>query len=308
MLIKVWRDPYDSGFNTTNPKEIELNDGLTVLVGCNGAGKTTLLMNIQEHCKNNKIPCHFYNNLRDGGDQMGAMIAGVADLPCDSMSLAASMWTASEGEAIKLNIGRQSTMYKEFLSTGYFKNRNYRFSKLFNEDKTDAEVETNQRVLLFDATDSGLSIDNICDLKELFKVVITEAKEKGLEVYLIISANEYELCRNEDCFDVNKGRYLSFRDYEDYRNFIISSRKNKEKRIEKQIAWREKRLAKEKEQYKKLKTENETKIAEIKSRDTGNGLSWGDRSKIDNLERQLKDFVRDCRFLSEKDVAEDIEA
>ena len=303
MLIKTWRDPYDSGFNTTNPKEIELNKGLTVLVGCNGAGKTTLLMNIKEHCKNSKIPCHFYNNLRDGGHHMDSMISGMADLPCDNMSLAASMWTASEGEAIKLNIGRQSTMYKEFLSTGYFKNRSYRFSKLFSDKKEDKSTETNMRVLLFDATDSGLSIDNICEIKVLFESILADAGESGLELYIIISANEYELCREADCFDVNKGRYIRFKDYEDYRKFILTSRRNKEKRIEKQIAWREKRLDKEKEQYRNLKAKNEAKIAEIKNQGEDN-LNWRDRDRISNLEREITEFVRQARFLSEADVKE----
>lgn len=51
MLITTWRDPYGQGFNTTKPKKIDIESGLTVLVGCNGAGKSTLLLNIQEHCK-----------------------------------------------------------------------------------------------------------------------------------------------------------------------------------------------------------------------------------------------------------------
>ena len=302
MLIKTWRDPYDSGFNTTNPKEIEINEGLTVLVGCNGAGKTTLLMNIQDHCKKNKIPCHFYNNLQDGGNQLGSMISGCGDLPCDNLGLAVSMWTASEGEAIKLNIGRQSTMYKEFFDTGHFKNRSYRFSKLLSEDKGDDTVETKQRVLLFDATDSGLSIDNICDLKELFNTIIEDARAHEVELYIIISANEYELCRQENCFDVNKGKYIRFAGYEDYRAFILKSRKNKEKRIEKQIVWREKRLAKEMEQYKQLKSQTDAKIADIKSKCTDDKLSWGDRSRIESLERGLNDFIRRCKFLTEEHI------
>lgn len=51
LKIKTWRDPYDAGFSTTRPKEISINEGLTVLVGCNGAGKTTLLMNIKDQCR-----------------------------------------------------------------------------------------------------------------------------------------------------------------------------------------------------------------------------------------------------------------
>lgn len=31
--FKTWRDPYDSGFSTCRRKEIEINPGVTVLVG-----------------------------------------------------------------------------------------------------------------------------------------------------------------------------------------------------------------------------------------------------------------------------------
>ena len=65
--INTWRDPYDMGFTPTRPKKIEIQPGLTVLVGCNGAGKTTLLHNIAQELKKNGVPHHFYSNLNDGG-------------------------------------------------------------------------------------------------------------------------------------------------------------------------------------------------------------------------------------------------
>ena len=52
--FKVWRDPYDEGFNTTTAREITLNEGLTVLVGCNGAGKSTLIHNIRDDAHKKK--------------------------------------------------------------------------------------------------------------------------------------------------------------------------------------------------------------------------------------------------------------
>jgi len=284
----------------TKPTSIDIEEGLTVLVGCNGAGKTTLLLNIKEHCKSNKIPCHMYDNLRNGADSsIGSMLSGSVDIPCDGIGLAVSMWTASEGEAIRLSIGRQSTLYKGFLSTGNFKDRNYKMSRLFN-DKEEQEPETNIRVLLFDATDSGLSIDNICDIKKLFDLVKADAVDKGLELYLIISANEYELCRGERCFDVNTGKYLTFSDYEDYRKFIMKSRARKEQRIDRQIKWMEKQKAKEREQYEKLKKETEEKIESIKANAGDSGLTLRERDRIENLERKLQDFVRHARFLPEK--------
>lgn len=68
-IIKTWRDPYDEGFTPTRPKQIEIQPGLTVLVGCNGAGKTTLLRNIENQLRTENIPYNYYDNLHDGGQK-----------------------------------------------------------------------------------------------------------------------------------------------------------------------------------------------------------------------------------------------
>ena len=48
---------------------------------------------------------------------------------------------------------------------------------------------------------------------------------KNTDVYIIVAANTYELARNEKCFDVVNGKYISFKDYEEYRKFILSGKK-----------------------------------------------------------------------------------
>ena len=44
------------------------------------------------------------------------------------------------------------------------------------------------------------------------------------------SMEQKKLCRGEQCFDVYNGKYTTFKDYEDYRDFILKSREWKEKR------------------------------------------------------------------------------
>lgn len=302
IKIKTWRDPYDYGFTPTKPKEIELNSGLTVLVGCNGAGKTTLLNNIKDELYKEKIPVYKYDNLSEGHDTMGFLLSGYTEIEGDSLGLGALMFSSSEGETIKLNVGRHSSLYKEFLKTGHFKNRRYKFSLLFDEEK-EKDVESNIRVFLFDATDSGLSIDSIIEIKTMFDDILADSKKNGLETYIIISANEYELCRNSNCFDVNEGKYITFEDYEDYRKFIINSRAKKEKRIEKQLQWVEKKKVKEEADYKKLKESVESKIAEINALEQKENreLTYKERRTISDLDSKLREFKRACRFADIKD-------
>ena len=93
------------------------------------------------------------------------------------------------------------------------------------------QEESNERWILLDAIDSGLSIDNIVDVKEyLFKTILEN--NFGKEIYILVVANEYEMARGEDCFDVHNGKYVKFTDYEDYRNFVLKSKEWKDKRDE----------------------------------------------------------------------------
>ena len=287
LTIKTWRDPYESGFSPTKPTQIVLEPGLTVLVGCNGAGKTTLLCNIRDEMKRQNIPCHFHNNLNEGGSN-----AVSEAFYFGNISLGAGLWSSSEGEAIKINFGVMSAKIKRFLEDGFFDTRKNRMAEIFREK--DGETEEipvcNKRVLLFDAVDSGLSVDSVVEIKSVFDLILQDAKALGVEVYLVISANEYELARGERCFDVNDGKYLEFADYEAYRYYILKSREKKEKRIQKQELWFEKKKAREAAAKEKRRVKYEPLIAQIKEKaeKEGRDLSWSEKSKIQDYERWIE--------------------
>ena len=48
------------------------------------------------------------------------------------------------------------------------------------------------------------------------------------------------MCNGEDCIDVTTLNHIRFADYEDYKKFILSNRKKKNKRIDKESAKNEK--------------------------------------------------------------------
>ena len=275
MKIETWRDPYDAGFSPTKPKEIELNSGLTVLVGCNGAGKSTLLLNIKEYVKGQNIPCYYYDNLSSGRDSVSSAIFN------GNIGLGATLMTSSEGECIKLNLQGESGLFDDFLKDGVSKRLK------FNIDENVKEVP-NIRVMLFDALDSGLSVDSIMELRIMCNRLLERAKEFGVELYIIISANEYELARKADCFDVNRGKYITFNDYEDYRKFIIKTREDKEKRIKRQEIWYENKKQREEEKYNRLVERDKAKIESIKSKAEGRNLTYSEKYRINDLEREIR--------------------
>lgn len=228
--LKTWRDPYDEGFNVCSKKEIQFQEGLTVLVGCNGYGKTTTLHNLREQLRKGNIPWFEFDNQKDGrrSTMDSALFHG-------NFGLLSSLVMGSEGECISISFSAVASQLGDFIKTG--KNKQNMFANIFGDEK---EVSSNQRFILLDAVDSGYSIDNVIDLKEVFNLIIQEAHKHNKEIYIIISCNEYELANGENCMDIGNGKYIRFKDYDDYKKFILNTRKKKDKRYERLNAKREK--------------------------------------------------------------------
>lgn len=195
----------DTEYKMFKKVNIEIKEGLTVLVGCNGTGKTTMLRQIESQLKNDNIPVLFHSNLTNGEKYM----RDVAFLKED-FAFVALTTSSSEGENI-VNV-----MGKIAQKMGVFTRNNQTANELW---------------FLFDAVDSGLSVDNIVEIKEVLLPIVFEHNQDK-DIYFVFSANEYELARNENCFDVAHGKYIKFKDYEDYRKFILKSRKEKDKRYD----------------------------------------------------------------------------
>lgn len=203
-FFKITRKPYDDFIYKKS--DIEINPGVTILTGCNGYGKTTLLQMMKEALHSSKIPVMYYSNEVDGG-----AVAVSSNLFINDITTAATLMQSSEGEQIYINFGTIAS----------------KIGKFIREHKEDKELW-----ILFDAIDSGLSIDNMIEVKELlFETILNDTK--GKDVFIICSANSYEMCRDSKCFDVYLGEYTEFKDYEDYRKYILKCRKQKDKRYKK---------------------------------------------------------------------------
>lgn len=211
--IKIERDYYCNHEILYKKKTITLEPGVTVLVGCNGIGKSTLLKQINRYVKKNITEnVIFYDNLKNDANNTISNHMFYND-----SSFAAAFFCSSEGERIQMNLGNVARQIGTMIRT--------------NPEKKEFWI-------LFDAIDSGFSVDSIEDLKRgLFDIIFNETKDK--DVYIIISANEYEMARGEKCFDVVEGRYISIKSYEKYRKVILKSRAYKDKRIEDALAKQE---------------------------------------------------------------------
>lgn len=236
--FKIERDYYADGEYLYKKKHVEFEPGLTVLVGCNGCGKTTLMRQIRLQVeKDLKNPCVLhYDNEKHGG-----MSSIEKSMFYGDMSFVATSVTSSEGERIALNMQKMAS----------------KIGRMMKE-----HPEENEFWIFFDGIDSGFSIDAIEDLKRgLFDTIFNTYP--GKDIYILVTANEYEMARGEKCFDVVGCRYVNIKSYDRYRNLVLKSREYKDARIE---AAEEKR---------KIEKESESKEDENKKED-GNfrGRDW----------------------------------
>lgn len=203
-VFTVDTKPYDD-CRIYNRKNITVETGLTVLVGCNGAGKSTLLSYIKNDLDKNDIPVFMYDNVHDGGSRSTSNA-----IFRNQISLAATLFCSSEGEKINLNIQQIAGQLGQFIRQ--------------NQDK-------HEIWMLFDAIDSGFSIDNIQETKNnLFTTIISYCESRGIDIYIVVSANSYEMANGERCMDVWDGKYVRFNNYDEYKGFILKTRKRKDKR------------------------------------------------------------------------------
>lgn len=202
--IKLDTRPYDDR-KLYARRSVEFDPGITVLVGCNGTGKTTMLDYIENSLRREGVPYLSFNNMTEGGSSIAdrALFYG-------NVGLAATAFVSSEGERIGLAVG-------QFIrGIGAFVKKNRGKKEIW---------------LLFDAMDSGWSVDNVEETKDFFKEVLLP-DTKGQDVYIVISGNQYSVAEGEECIDVQTSKHIRFQSYDDYKQFVLNTRKKKDKSFE----------------------------------------------------------------------------
>lgn len=210
--FKIVRDPFYKEDYLYKKEWVSFKEGLTVLVGCNGTGKTTLQKTISRKLKEKGIAYIHYDNINQHDDYTSDYVL----MREHNYAALANKLESSEGENITNSLGIIAQ----------------KIGQKIQEIKNSGKEK--ELWLMFDAIDSGLSINNICDFKNFLKNILQKDLEQdGIKLYMLASANEYELANEEQCYDVSNCEYITFDDYEDYRNFILESSEDKIERLEK---------------------------------------------------------------------------
>lgn len=213
-IVPLERDPYDDDRKFWKKRTATFEPGFTTLVGCNGIGKTTLLAQVESFLKRRGTPYLRFDNLGDEGGQksagnmLGAALSGLRDEDA-SIELAASLWSASEGERISASLGRFAKKIgrriREFDGYGEF-------------------------WILMDAVDSGLSLDAMEDMKKFLIGGLLSVAPTDMRIYVIASSNSYEMSEDSKIFSVRNMKYAGVSSYAGYRREVLASAEAKRRR------------------------------------------------------------------------------
>ena len=206
--ITVQTKPFDDGLKLYQRKNFTFVPGLNSLVGCNGSGKSTLIdYFLIDTLRKDHIEYYKYNDRRQGGSML---MDRMLNVDSDINGLA-RMFMSSEGERIVCGLERVIMSLPNF----------------FKENKGKPAF------LVLDAIDSGMSVDEIGEIKALFlDTVIPDAKNRfNVDLFIVIAANNYEWCNDDriNNIDITKAKSVKFKSYEDYVAQIKASRTFKDK-------------------------------------------------------------------------------
>ena len=208
FIVHVQTKPFDDDLKLYKRKDYILKPGLTSLVGCNGSGKTTFIDCFLVHqLRKQKIEFYKYNDRREGGSHlMDSLLNRYGD-----MNGLAQMFLSSEGERIVYGLTRVIQGLPRFFD----------------------EHRGKPAFLILDAIDSGMSVDEIIEIREvLLDTIIPDAKQRfDVDLFVVIAANNFEWCNDKAIvnMDITDGKELKFNSYEDYRKHILKTRQFKDK-------------------------------------------------------------------------------
>lgn len=183
---------------------LSVTEGRTMLVGCNGTGKSTLLREIHQQLRTSKSPVRMYDGAGSGSGQRVAEMFMAAN-NAEGVAVALS---SSEGEKCRLTFGQFLGGLQPFV-------------------RSCAGAEC---WLLFDGLDSGVSLDNVCEYRWVFEQIEKDAAEYDVTLFIVCTANTFAFVQGECSVDARTGNQYYFDDYEQYKEFVLASRKRLDER------------------------------------------------------------------------------
>lgn len=195
MKFTIPKCPNEEGVKLYRNSELNVDEGISIVVGRNGSGKSTLLRVIEEKCKKNKIPCYYYDNYNEGGKDAHSMYSFLGDFE----ALACTLFH-SEGEQIYYNFSKKVEEIGKFIK----------------KNKSSKEL-----VVLLDAMDSGFDVEGIGQLLSVLNTACNDCKEHNIKMHVLITANNYAIVHGNRCIDIETFEEKVFNKFEEFQEYIV---------------------------------------------------------------------------------------
>lgn len=226
--FKLPIDPYD--YRPLFPdKELELKENaVSCFVGCNGSGKSTAIYFIKNALKNTrqskKLEVSPYGNI-------GEALASFSDeKPKETLYYFLDFDKKYEHARTETDYFIEAGL-KMSLSNGEGISR--KMGQAFELiGSTIKKISGKTLYIFFDDCDAGTSIDIIDEFKDVIDLIQKHCKKYNVTFFIIITSNSYEMCKDYDCIDIRTFEHKKFETYDSFREFVLESRKIKDKQIE----------------------------------------------------------------------------
>lgn len=229
MIFEVPKKPYDEEkFYAKKELEIKSNT-ITCLLGCNGSGKTTLIHIIVENLRKYENAKEVKLGYIDFSFLLNEKPTNVHYCIFDKHANTCK----DEGDYYK------QCAISNTISTGEdivnrFGNVLGKIGKTIHDISWQKDKDKPTLFLFFDDCDAGSSIDNIMEIKKMFKMIASDCEKWKITYYIIFTANSYELCKEFDNISVHNFKPVKITTYDSFKRFVLKSRNIKDKRFEKE--------------------------------------------------------------------------
>ena len=213
-----------------NKLTLQAND-VYCLVGCNGIGKSTVLYQMI-HDNDNSLEKTAYD-LKDDYNAFSNLFNSKKKNEYDEFYILINKNTEL---CIKDDDNVLHNLFDNFMSTGEQNVHNIlpNLPNIIESLNKLEKLENKELYVMIDDLDVGVSIDVLIELAKIIDKLELKLKKLNINYYIVITANSYELARRFKCIDVINMKEISFKDYDDYANYVSETRKYKDTRNKKE--------------------------------------------------------------------------
>lgn len=220
----IIQDPY--GQPMFHKDHFTVTNKVTIFAGPNGYGKSTLIKMLKHCLKSQDIEESEKTARERGISRAFSVISNKEENTSKKVTfIGYDAHADSYHNAIGSNLLSQNyQMFDMRSESSEGQNKLYSLMEVFDAAQEIAleNKELEQIILFVDGIDSGLSIDMINLIMSTLDLKLGQIEQHGVEVALILTTNNYEMCRERTVYDPITFEPVTYTNYEEFRKDMLA--------------------------------------------------------------------------------------